>query len=320
MLRRKFIQRSLAAGVGLSTLPVWGNPLLASTAETAPFFKLSLAQWSLHRSIWENKISPYDFAEKASTMGFEGLEYVNGLYADVMKANNKKQALEKFIARSNEKAAQHNVKNLLIMIDGEGDLVVPDKKERNTAIEQHKPWIETAAAMDCHSIRINLFGERNREEWKKRAAESMRALCEFAQGYNINILVENHGYLSSDAALVMAMLDDVQLPNCGTLPDFGNFCLAREQGERWDGECIRRYNAYQGVEEMLPKAFAVSAKSYAFDDSGKETTIDYARMIALVKASGYRGYIGVEYEGDDRSEEEGILATRNLLRKVAAPT
>jgi sugar phosphate isomerase/epimerase len=322
MKRRKFLQNSLTAGLGITTLgsltaQSFSSSILLNKPMIDPFFKLSLAQWSLNRSINSKAMSPYQFAAKAKELGFSGIEYVNQLYPDVMKSKNKPAALKKFISTSNEEAAKNGVENVLIMIDDEGDLAVSNNQERKKSIENHKTWIEVAAEMDCHSIRINLFGENDPKAWKESAAESMQKLGEFAQDYNVNVLVENHGYLSSNAALVMEMLSEVNRDNCGTLPDFGNFCLEREGGQRWDASCVREYDRYLGVEELLPRAFAVSAKSNHFDANGNEIKTDYLRMLQLVKNAGYNGYIGVEYEGSELSEIAGILATKNLLLEKA---
>lgn len=322
MERRKFIQNSLALGLGATALGTLsantlGKHFLENNPSTYPFFKLSLAQWSLHNAIQKGDLNPYDFAAKAKELGFEGIEYVNQLYKDVTEAKDKNSALKQFIAQSNAQAKVHGVENILIMIDGEGDLAVPSVSKRNKAIENHKTWVEVAAAMGCHSIRINLFGERDEQAWKAQSAESMRKLGEFAAPYKVNIIVENHGYLSSNAALVMEMLDEVNQSNCGTLPDFGNFCLERKDGERWGANCVKEYDRYKGVEELMPRAFAVSAKSHDFDAQGNETNTDYLRMLKLVKSAGYNGFIGVEYEGSGLSEVDGILATKNLLLEKA---
>lgn len=322
MERRKFIQNSLALGLGATALGTLsantlGKHFLENNPSTSPFFKLSLAQWSLHNAIQKGDLNPYDFAAKAKELGFEAIEYVNQLYKDVTEAKDKNSALKQFIAQSNAQAKVHGVENILIMIDGEGDLAVPSVSKRNKAIENHKIWVEVAAAMGCHSIRINLFGERDEQAWKAQSAESMRKLGEFAAPYKVNIIVENHGYLSSNAALVMEMLDEVNQSNCGTLPDFGNFCLERKGGERWGANCVKEYDRYKGVEELMPRAFAVSAKSHDFDAQGNETNTDYLRMLKLVKSVGYNGFIGVEYEGSGLSEVDGILATKNLLLEKA---
>jgi hypothetical protein len=208
------------------------------------------------------------------------------------------------------------LKNILIMVDEEGNLATQNEEERLTAIENHKKWINAAAAMGCHSIRINLFGETDPELWKSYSKLSLIALSEYALPLNVNIIVENHGYLSSNAALLMALMNEVNMKNCGTLPDFGNFCLKRENNELWDAPCIESYDNYKGVAEMMPKALAVSAKSYDFDGDGNETTLDYQRLISIVKSNGYDQFIGIEYEGSRLSEEEGILATRDLLLKL----
>lgn len=322
MKRRSFLHKSLFAGLGAASLGKFSYGLESHTfsstgMNTSPFFKLSLAQWSLHRAIKSNTLNAYDFARKAKSLGFEGIEYVNQLYPDVMEAKNKTAALKSFIRKSNDAAQNHAIKNLLIMIDGEGDLATGNLQERNQAIDNHKVWVETAAAMGCHSIRINLFGDNDPQRWKEYAAESMRKLGEFSAPYKVNIIVENHGYLSSNAVLVMEMLDAVNRTNCGTLPDFGNFCLERKDNVRWDASCIREYDRYQGVEEMMPRAFAVSAKSHDFDDQGNEIHTDYERMLRLVKDAGYTGYIGIEYEGSKLSETAGILATKALLLEKA---
>ena len=319
MKRRTFIRNGFTMGLGAASFgtALAHNALADFSANNTPFFKLSLAQWSLHNAIWKRQLDPYNFTAKAKELGFEGVEFVNQLYPDVMKAKDKTAALKQFISKLNTAAKTEDIENVLIMIDGEGDLAVPSISERNQAIENHKAWVETAAAMGCHSIRINLFGERDEIAWKAQAAESMRKLGEFAAPYKVNIIVENHGYLSSNAALVMEMLAEVNLPNCGTLPDFGNFCLEREAGKRWDAACIREYDRYQGVKELLPKAFAVSAKSHDFDQAGNETHTDFKRMLQLVKDAGYTGFIGVEYEGQQLDEISGIIATKELLLKQA---
>ena len=324
MKRRNFILKSAFAGLGLSTVGAYAyNNLnveantITSGILTEPFFKLSLAQWSLNNAIRGGTMDPYNFASKAHELGFEGLEYVNQLYKDVVDSKNQPAALKNFISKNNKKAAAHSLKNLLIMIDNEGDLSVSSAIERKKSVENHHKWVETAAAMGCHSIRINLFGVTDPKKWVENSKESLLALGTYAAKYNVNVIVENHGYLSSDAGLLMEVINGVNLPNCGSLPDFGNFCLERAGGARWGANCIKEYDRYQGVKELMPRAFAVSAKANEFDAQGNETGIDYKRMLQIVKNAGFNGYIGVEYEGQKLSEEAGILATKNLLIKAA---
>ncbi|MGC6480018.1 MAG: sugar phosphate isomerase/epimerase family protein [Flavobacteriaceae bacterium] len=317
MRRSIFLQQLGLGTLGASTLltEACANPKpkhKKAFEEKDLFFKLSLAQWSIHRMIESGQVSPYNFAALAAKWGFSGLEYVAGLYPE-MKGEKSVAAATKFIRENNDLAKVHQQENLLIMIDGEGDLSDDDESKRVAGVENHKFWIETAAAMNCHSIRINLFGAFEVERWKEQSQKSMATLGTYAKAYNINVLVENHGYLSSHAQHVMDVLKNINIDNCGTLPDFGNFCLKREGNSRWGNACIETYDRYQGVAELMPKAFAVSAKSYDFDDQGNETTIDFKRMLEIVKAANYDGYIGVEYEGNRLSEEEGILSTKDLL-------
>jgi len=274
------------------------------------FFKLSLAQWSLHKAIIDDRtLDPMDFAEKAKELGFEGIEYVSQLYSYHIE----KMGMQAVLDTLKNKSERSGMENLLIMIDGEGDLASPDETVRDEAVEKHKKWVDAAEFLGCHSIRVNLFGTRNNEEWVKASTDGLIKLSAYAATRNVNVLVENHGYLSSNADLLKKVMMEVEMANCGTLPDFGNFCLAREGGERWGAKCVKEYDKYIGVKKLMQWAKAVSAKSYDFDDAGNETTIDYKKMLQIVKDADYAGYIGVEYEGSRLSEEEGIIATRDLL-------
>ncbi len=281
------------------------------------FFKLSLAQWSLNEPIFQGELDPMDFAEKASEMGFEGIEYVTSFYAERIKNAEDPEAEMQIVLDSlKSKSEEFDVQNLLLMIDGEGDLAVTDSVSRNEAVENHKKWVDAANYLGCHSIRVNLFGSDDPEEWKQASADALSKLSKYAQSKNVNILVENHGYLSSDIDLLVEVMKMVNMENCGTLPDFGNFCLKREGGERWEAECIEEYPRYEGVRKMMPYAKAVSAKSYSFDDKGQEELIDYKQMLQIVKEAGYDGFIGVEFEGSEVSPEKGIMATKELLIKA----
>lgn len=312
MRREEFLKYLGLAGFGLSTLPLWSQ---CKAKEKPLFFKLSLAQWSINRMIKAGDISPYEFARLAAEWGFSGLEYVSQLYVDVNKAEDKDAALETFVAKSNATAKEHGMKNVLIMIDSEGFLAAPNVEERNQAITNHMRWVQAAAALGCQAVRVNLSGTNDKEEWIRNSIAGLAELARQAAAYNINVIVENHGGFSSDAALLMQVINTINLPNCGTLPDFGNFCLESDWGGI-NSDCPKTYPIYQGVEEMLTKAFAVSAKSYGFDKAGNETRIDYEKMMTIVKNSGYTGFVGVEYEGEELSEPEGIQATKALLERV----
>lgn len=283
-----------------------------SSEVASPFFKLSLAQWSLHRAIENNELDPLDFAEKAKAMGFQGIEYVSGLYAKKLESMGMEAILEALKANSEK----HGVENVLIMVDGEGDLAADDENERNMAVENHKKWVDAAKFLGCHSIRVNLFGSKNADDWVANATVGLKELAEYGQTKDINVIVENHGGFSSNAGLLAEVIKKIDMDNCGTLPDFGNFCVKRDGVGHWDGKCIEQYDKYKGVEEMMPFAKGVSAKSYEFDADGNETTLDFPRFLKIVKDAGYTGYVGVEYEGSAASEDRGIELTRDLLLKI----
>jgi sugar phosphate isomerase/epimerase len=278
-----------------------------------PIFELSLAQWSIHKMIFDDKVDPYTFAEKAKAWGFTGLEYVSQLYnPELSDADYSDEAMAAFVEKSNAEAKKYGLKNVLIMIDGQGNLAVSDAAERKAAVERHYKWVDAAAAMGCHSIRVNLAGSSDPEEWKANSVDGLTQLSTYAKDKNINVIVENHGGLSSNGALLAEVMTKVNMDNCGTLPDFGNFCITRSETG-----CAEEYDKYKGVKELMVHAKAVSAKSNNFDGDGNETGIDYIKMLQTVKDAGYVGFVGVEYEGSILSEEDGIIATRDLLIKAA---
>ncbi|WP_421823871.1 sugar phosphate isomerase/epimerase family protein [Flagellimonas oceanensis] len=284
---------------------------------TKPDIKLSLAQWSIHKMIFEEGVDPYTFAEKANEWGFEGLEYVSALYYEELQAADfSEEAMNNWVEKSKAESEKYGLANLLIMVDGQGDIAVTDEAERTKAVENHYKWVDAAAALGCHSIRVNLNGSMDPEVWMPASVAGLTQLATYAKDKNINIIVENHGGPSSNAQLLAEVMEKVGMDNCGTLPDFGNFCIKRAEGDYYSSECVEEYDKYKGVKELMPYAKGVSAKSYNFDENGNETVIDFERIMDTVVASGYEGFVGVEYEGSELSEEEGILATKALLEKV----
>ena len=314
MKRKEFIKLASTSALGISSL---GYMSLQKPKEL--FFKLSLAQWSLHKNIKYGDMDPYEFAQVAKSFNFSGIEYVTALYDNVMKVRDGDMSKAiTFWARKNKKLAEINdIKNVLIMIDEIEGLAEENKSRRLKAVDNHKMWIDAAEIMGCESVRLNLYGSSNADKWKDLSIKSLSELGSYAKNSGVNVIVENHGRISSDIPKLMDVIYGVNMDNVGTLPDFGNFCMADEgYGSVFDGSCETVYDFYKGVEEMMPKAFAVSAKSNDFDENGNEKTIDYMRMMKIVKSFGYNGYVGVEYEGNRLSEEEGIKATRDLLIKI----
>jgi len=287
--------------------------------EVKPFFKLSLAQWSLHKQIRGGELSPLDFAQKASEFGFEGIEYVSQLYREELKKDkDPKIAMQNLLDTLKMKSEKYGVKNVNIMIDNEGDLAAANEKDRLQAVENHKKWIDAGAFLGCSTVRVNLRGSDDVDIWSKKSAISLRELAEYAKPKNLNVIVENHGGFSSNGVLLTNVMKVVNMDNCGTLPDFGNFCQTKDYGSINDVNCKEVYDIYKGVGEMMPYAKAVSAKSYDFDEDGNQPKIDYVKMLQIVKDAGYTGFIGVEYEGDNLTEVDGIFATKNLLLKANA--
>lgn len=309
--RRTFIKQTgqFALGVGILGASACTNKTIAAQDAGDLFFKLSLAQWSLNKAIFGKKMDNLDFAAKAKSMGFEGIEYVNQFFFE--KAEDKN-----YLKEMKMRASDNGVQSLLIMVDREGGLGDPDDKQRKEAVMKHHKWVDAAKYLGCHSIRVNAFGKGSAEEVAKAAVDGLGTLSEYAKTAGLNVIVENHGSYSSDGGWLTNVMKQVNMDNCGTLPDFGNFCIKRDSGGPWGGNCLEEYDRYKGVEEMMQYAKAVSAKAHDFDEDGNEIHTDYMRVMKIVKDAGYRGFVGVEYEGSKMGAEEGILATRDLLIKV----
>ncbi len=297
--RRDFLKGAAAAVAGTFLV----SPALAALVAKESPFKISLAQWSLHKALFANEMTNLEFPVVTRQLGIEAVEYVNQFFKDKAKD-------EKYLTELKKITQNEGVKNVLIMCDGEGMVGHPQKEERIKTVENHKRWVDAAAFLGCHSIRVNAGSEGSYEEQQKLAADGLRMLCEYGDTLNINVIVENHGGLSSNGNWLAGVIKMAGHKRAGTLPDFGNFIINRSTGEEFD--------RYKGVELMMPYAKGVSAKSHEFDAQGNEIHSDYYKLMNIVKDAGYKGYVGIEYEGNKLSEKEGITATKNLLEKVFA--
>ncbi|OYP32257.1 TIM barrel protein [Rhodopirellula sp. MGV] len=299
--RRQFLSYSAAtaAAFGLSSKLSFA----AEASKVASPFKISLAEWSLHRTLRDQSkgLTNLDFPRIAKEeFGIEAVEYVNQFFMD--KAND-----EKYLGELKQRCEDLDVKSLIIMCDGEGALGDPNEEKREQAVKNHHKWVEAAKFLGCHSIRVNAQSWGSFEEQQKLAADGLRKLSEFAKPHGLNVIVENHGGLSSNGAWLAGTIAKTEMDNCGTLPDFGNFRIG-------NGE---EYDRYKGVEELMPYAKAVSAKTHDFDEEGNETHTDFFKMMGIVLKHGYHGYVGIEYEGGKVSEYDGIKKTKALLERVA---
>lgn len=298
--RRFFLLTSASAIGGVSLMSMAGEESFGE--EKAPPFRISLAEWSLHRALFAGRLDNLDFARTAiKDFGIDAVEYVNQFFKDKAKD-------QKYLVEMKQRASDLGVKNLLIMVDAEGALGDPNESQRKQAVENHYKWVEAAKFLGCHSIRVNAQSQGSYEDQIERAVGGLRRLAEFGAEHQINVIVENHGGLSSNGSWLASVIKKVNHARCGTLPDFGNFNLGNGQ----------QYDRYKGVQEMMPFAKGVSAKSSDFDEQGNEIETDYRRMMKIVLDAGYRGHVGIEYSGDRLSEPEGIRWTKKLLERVRA--
>ena len=287
--RREFLVGALALVPAAKVLALNANHV------ARPWFEISLAEWSLHRTIFSGKMTNLDFPRVAKQdFGIDAIEYVNQFFKD--KANDKS-----YLKDLKDRCKSEGVKSVLIMCDGEGATGDPDQAARIKAVENHYKWVDAARFLGCHSIRVNAYSKGTPEEQARLCADGLAKLGEYATKQNINVIVENHGGLSSRGDWLTGVMQKVNMKNVGTLPDFGNFY---------------EYDRYKGVEEMMPFAKGVSAKTHDFGPYGDELFVDYTRLLEIVKAAGYRGRIGIEFEGDRVSEVDGIRLTKALLERV----
>jgi sugar phosphate isomerase/epimerase len=305
--RRQFIAASAATSATLALAGAASakkNPKPETNAALENLFEISLAQWSLHRRLRGGDMDNLDFAKVAKEeFSIEAIEYVNQFFKDKAKD-------EKYLGEMVKRSQDHGVKALLIMIDGEGNLGDADEAKRKKAVENHHKWVDAAKFMGCHSIRVNAASGGTYREQVERAVDGLSSLCEYAAQDGIGVIVENHGGFSSNGQWLAQVIRKVDKSNCGTLPDFGNFVINR--GGK--GSFVE-YDRYLGMASLMPFAKAVSAKSHQFDAEGNETKTDYMKMLTIMLDAGYRGHVGVEYEGEKLSESEGIKATKALLEK-----
>ncbi|MCZ6617574.1 MAG: sugar phosphate isomerase/epimerase [Gammaproteobacteria bacterium] len=298
MDRRNFLKTSVFGAAGLSLLPGAGGA--RGSAGKNPLFRISLAQWSLHKTLFAGEMNNLEFPViSRNTFGIDAVEYVNTFMREKSRDPG-------YITELKNVCAGEGVRSVLIMCDGEGKIGDPDEAARIASVENHYRWVDIAAELGCHSIRVNASSEGDWNTQRDLAADGLRRLSEFAGGVGINVIVENHGGISSNGSWLAEVIRTVDLPRCGTLPDFGNFYMGKKEG--W-------YDIYQGVEELMPFARGVSAKTHNFDESGNERDKDYLRLLRIVLDAGYRDYVGVEYEGVEVSEAEGIVLTRMLLER-----
>jgi L-ribulose-5-phosphate 3-epimerase len=295
--RRDFIKQSAQTAATISFAAISGEPLVASTKQ---LFKISLAQWSLHRALRKKELDNLDFAKTARfDFGISAVEYVNQFFMDKAKDRT-------YLGEMLKRSRDNGIENRLIMCDGEGALGDPDEAKRRQAVENHYKWVEAAKFLGCKMIRVNAQSQGNYDEQMKLAADGLRRLTEFGAKAKIAVVVENHGGLSSNGQWLAGVMKMVNHPMCGTLPDFGNFRVSNDE----------EYDRYKGVTELMPFAKAVSAKSHDFDERGEETHTDYHKMMKIVLDAKYNGFVGIEYEGDRMSEPDGVRATKKLLERV----
>ena len=326
--RRNFIKKSSRGLAAAGLAAVMPSILKANAIKKEMPFKLALSQFSLASQFWTKQLDPLDFPKKTiTTFDIPGLDYCSMFFADKAKDAT-------FLKELKKRALDVGCYNLRIMVDGEGVLGDLNKVVRTKAIENHYKWIDAAATLGCPMIRVNIEGEGAPDEVAKGAMESLNALIDYGKKSNIDVIVENHVGISCNGAWLAGVMKEMNNPHCGTLADFGNFCINRTKPPTNDiagwmqTKCLDEYDRYKGIKELMPFAKGVHAKTHVFDANGNDTETDFARMISIIKASGFKGWVSVEYEGgllkmyskDEKylDDDAGVLATKKLIEKYTA--
>ena len=301
--RRQFLARTAAAPAAAALAAIWPAPLRAAQGK-APLYKISLAQWSINQPLRKGTLQHLDFAKIAKSVGIDAIEYVNQFFMD--KATD-----AAYLADMNARAKGEGVTQVLIMCDNEGRLGDPDAAKRQEAVENHHKWVTAAKTLGCHSIRVNAYSTGTPEEQQKLVADGLHKLCLFADTHGLNVIIENHGGMSSNAKWLMQTIKQADHKRAGTLPDFGNFSISRPSQTNPDAK-LESYDSYVGVQEMMPLAKGVSVKPTVWDFKGNSGPIDLARMMKIVVDAGYHGYCGIEH-GPAGRELDGVRELREQL-------
>jgi len=334
--RREFIENSIKSSIGLSLAATLPSSLFLYSCkpEKKEFnLKISLQVYSFAPLMMAGKFDLKDFPEMVrNTYQLDGAEYWSIAFTG--RENN-----EAFLKELKQKSDDNGVNNTIILVDDINILTMESgpslaslsSEERSRAIDFHKIWVDTAAKIDCHSIRINLkSNDGTAEEVQEVCSESISKLIEYSSQSNISVVLENHGGLTGNGKWLSGLIKNINNEFVGSLPDFGDFNFCQTRGDlnfaNVDRECEMKYDKYLGVEELIPYAKGISAKSHDFDKNGSETKTDYKRMMEIIKNSDFSGYISIEYEGamlsmllnrdSYLSSHDGILATKSLLEKL----
>lgn len=307
ILRRDFLKRSVAAtaALGLSSLAI-----PACTMKKDPLFKISLAEWSINKPLFAGQIDHLDFPVLAKEHGIEAVEYVNQFFMDKAQDRN-------YLQEMKSRADGEGVESVLIMCDQEGQMGATAEADRIQTVENHKKWVEAAQFLGCHAIRVNAYSsipwstsDAAFTESQQLVADGLRRLCAFADDFDMNVIIENHGGFSSNGKWLAGLMEQVDHPRVGTLPDFGNFRIHRSEV----GEVVS-YDAYRGVAELMPYAKGVSVKTRVWNDQGEQSPVDYQRMLQIVLDADYHGYCGIEH-GEEGRIWESIVEVKNELIKA----
>jgi len=297
--RRWFIKSSVGMAVAACAaapgLKILGGRLQAAPGgphmafPTTPRERISVASWPFR--FWID--SPTNTYRDRSKPGMTLLEFP-AMVVKEFKVNKIEPLGEHFAStdaaylgqfrEAVQKAGCHIVD---IPMGGEESYYDPDPAVRRKAIALGKKWVDVAVAVGSPSIRNHIGRSKSSKPDVARTAESLGQVVNYAASRKVVVNLENDDLVSEDAFFIVNVVKKVNSPWLHALPDFCNSMLTGNAD--FD---------YRAVTAMFRHAYNVChVKDSEEGDGGKVYRIDIPRSFGILKASGFRGYCSMEWEG-----------------------
>ena len=282
--RRNFLKNAALAPLGLGlTTNVWSVSSDRSKFSFGPKvsskIKLSLNAWSYYVPLYKHingesgGMSLFDLLEECAKLDFDAVDPTGYFFPGYPKVPERK-----FLNDFKRSAFQ-----LGLDISGTGirnDFANPDFEKRKADIELAKRWIEAASEMGAPVLRVFAGPQPTGYSWDETAVWMADALAECAahgEKYGVLVGVQNHGDMLKSADEVLKILDMVQSDWLGTIVDTGFFLTD---------------DPYADMARVLPKAVNWQVKELLGDRKGGQ--IDMEKLVSIIRASEYRGYVPIE--------------------------
>jgi sugar phosphate isomerase/epimerase len=283
--RRTFILSTLAGAVGAAAI----NTPLARAIEpiertAGSHFKFSLAAYSYRDllNLKKPQLTLNDFIEDCAKFGLDGTELTSYYFPP--------HPSPEFLRQLKATAFRRGLDISGTAVGN--DFCFPSGKRRDQEIASVKRWIEYADMMDAPVIRIfsgSMKKGQSADEARRQAIEAIEECCEHAGKYGVFLALENHGGLTTEVDDMLAIVRGVTSPWFGVNFDSGNF---------------RSADVYGDLAKIAPYSLNVQVKVVVHPAGKPDEPSDFKRLAQILRTSGYRGYIVLEYEGRGNPRQE----------------